>query len=246
MCLVPVREKARRKKKKVAYFQLVFRSGIAILDLMLDWSPVMRLPLIYSFLINISKSFTIETRMRPAAGLPQRITFCPHRGAKKRQIERKVLKRDKYFAINTRGGGNKGGGGGGGGCWGVARSQRSISHRNSPKTLQGQEDGGVTSNGHLKLLTWPLCSSCRNRKRMISVCISNSKHEYKSEKRRWCKITFNKSYKNPAWKLSAITKLLINHVNDVNLNIQMCFRTRYLFNGHFLLCFSEQDLSNSK
>lgn len=42
--------------------------------------------------------------MRPSVGLPQRITFGPRRGVKKRQIERKVLKRDKYLAINTGGG----------------------------------------------------------------------------------------------------------------------------------------------
>lgn len=92
--LVPVKN-THKKKNEVAYFELVFRSGIAIPDLMLDWSSVMRLPLIYSFPINISKSFTIETRMRPAAGLTQRTTFSffftgpPAEKQKKRQIERK-------------------------------------------------------------------------------------------------------------------------------------------------------------
>lgn len=34
-------------------------------------------PLIYSFLINISKSFTMETRMRRGAAATQRTTFAP-------------------------------------------------------------------------------------------------------------------------------------------------------------------------
>lgn len=123
-------------KKEVAYFELVFRSGIAIPDLMLDWSPVMRLPLIYSFLINISKSFTIETRMRPAAGLSQRTTFlfflfAPSREAKeKTNWKEKVLKQGKYFAINTQ----RGGTGGRCECWCGERSHRGSSIRNSPLT----------------------------------------------------------------------------------------------------------------
>lgn len=80
----------------------------------------MRLPLIYSFLINISKSFTVERHAcaRQLDSLKGGKLFAPAEEQRKDKFERKVLMRDKYFAINTRGGGNKEEG-----CWGVARSQ---------------------------------------------------------------------------------------------------------------------------
>lgn len=119
------------EERKVSYFEPVFRSGIAILDLTHDWSPVMRLPLIYSFLINISKSFTVETRMRPTAGLPQKGNFLPPPGSK----EKTNWKKKFSCGINTLRLIPKGEGTREEGCWGVARSQWSISHRNGPKPL---------------------------------------------------------------------------------------------------------------
>ena len=155
-------KKKRENTGEEAHSQLVFRSGIATLDLMLDWSPVMRLLLIYSFLINISKSFATETRMRPGSRTPSKgVTSCPRRGAEKRQIERKVLKRDKYLAINTRGGREHGREGRrgerGGGCWGVARSQGEASHTGMALKHCRVKRGGLPLNGHFKN-SWPdLC-----------------------------------------------------------------------------------------